>query len=82
MFADYRIQVASKTGTVQRTYEDVNTGLFVAYAPANNPEIAIAIVVERGGSGAAIMGIARDIFDYYFAETRRFPVVTYGNLRP
>ncbi|MCL2408375.1 MAG: penicillin-binding transpeptidase domain-containing protein [Oscillospiraceae bacterium] len=82
MFADYRIQVASKTGTVQRTYEDVNTGLFVAYAPANNPEIAIAIVVERGGSGAAIMGIARDIFDYYFAEARRFPVMAYGDLRP
>jgi penicillin-binding protein 2 len=82
MFADYNISVASKTGTVQRTYEDVNTGLFVAYAPANNPEIAIAIVVERGGSGGAIMGIARDIFDHYFAEARRFPVMDYGELRP
>ena len=82
MFADYNIRVASKTGTVQRTYEDVNNGLFVAYAPANNPEIAIAIVVERGGSGGAIMGIAHDIFDYYFATTRRFPVIAYGDLRP
>ena len=62
------ISVACKTGTVQSDNSEVNNGVFVCYAPADDPEIAISIVVEKGGSGADIMGIARDIMEYYFGD--------------
>jgi penicillin-binding protein 2 len=40
--------------------------LFIAYAPADNPRIAIAILVENGGHGGSTAGpIAREVFDYY-----------------
>ncbi len=62
------ITVACKTGTVQSDASDINNGVFVCYAPAEDPEIAISIVVEKGGSGAEIMSIARDIMEYYFGD--------------
>jgi penicillin-binding protein 2 len=82
VFADYHIPVASKTGTVQVEGQDYNNATFVAYAPSNNPEIAISVVVERGGSGADVMVIAREVFDFYFARAQSFPIATYGELIP
>ncbi|MCL2391869.1 MAG: penicillin-binding transpeptidase domain-containing protein [Oscillospiraceae bacterium] len=82
VFRDYPIRVGSKTGTAQFDTRDVNDGVFVAYAPHNNPEIAVAIVVEKGGSGSAIMDIARMIFDYYFSTGSASTAVPYGQLIP
>ncbi len=43
--------------------------LFIAFAPINNPEIAIAVVVEHGGSGGRTAGpVARKLLDYYMAH--------------
>jgi penicillin-binding protein 2 len=73
VFKDYPIPVAAKTGTVQTGITmgkaNLNNGVFVCYAPADNPEIAISVVVEKGTSGSAIMEIAKVIMDYYFHET-------------
>jgi len=69
MFRNYPVRVACKTGTVQSDTARMNTGVFVCYAPADNPEIAIAVVVEAGGSGSAIMSVAKEILDYYFTDT-------------
>ncbi len=68
MFKDYPVPVAAKTGTVQTSSnsETINNGVFVCYAPADNPEIAISLVVEKGKSGGTIMEIAKDIMNYYF----------------
>ena len=44
----------------------------VAFAPYDDPEIAISIVVERGGSGSAVAGIAAEILEYYFAAKDSF----------
>lgn len=68
LFSDYPVRVAAKTGTVQSDSNKINNGVFVCYAPADDPEIAIAVVVENGGSGSAIMSIAKEILDYYFSE--------------
>jgi penicillin-binding protein 2 len=39
---------------------------FIAYAPADHPRIAVAVLVENGGFGAqAAAPIARQVFDYY-----------------
>ena len=43
-----------------------NNGLFVCYAPADNPEIAIALVVEKGEWGASTVVIAEKILAEYF----------------
>ena len=82
VFGDYPINVAAKTGTVELDTQERNNGVFICYAPAENPEIAISIVIERGGSGSAVMNIAKTIFDYYFgAEITAF-TVPYGELIP
>ena len=40
--------------------------LFVAYAPAEDPKIAVAVIVENGGHGGSAAGpIARKVMDYY-----------------
>ena len=39
--------------------------LFIAYAPADNPKVALAILVENGGHGGSTAGpIAREVFDF------------------
>lgn len=62
-------QVAAKTGTAQNSTGD-DHGVFIAYAPADNPQIAVAVLVEQGGHGSTTGGpVARAIFDAYFADT-------------
>jgi len=82
VFRDYPIWVGSKTGTAQVDDRDVNDGVFVAFAPFHNPQIAVAIAVEKGGSGSEVMDIARMIFDYYFSTESAITVVPYGRLIP
>ena len=57
--------VAGKTGTAQKGENITNDGLFICYGPYDNPEVAIAVIVERGGSGAEVQFIARNIMDAY-----------------
>ena len=81
-FSDYPVRVAAKTGTVQVEGRDLNDAIFVCYAPYANPEIAISIVVEKGGSGSSVMDIARMIFDYYFRAETIVLATPYGLLIP
>ena len=67
-FNGFSIPVAGKTGTAQQVKNRPNHALFVGYAPYDNPEVAIAVVIENGGSGAAVSNVARDILDYYFSD--------------
>ena len=75
--------VAAKTGTVQNDTGNSNTGVFVCYAPADDPEIAISVVVERGNAGRTIMDIAKNVLDYYFDTPTEVVVIpTDGSLVP
>ena len=67
-FADYPIEVCAKTGTAEHDAGGSSHASFVCFAPADDPQIAIAIYVEKGGSGGALGPIARAILDAYFAE--------------
>jgi len=78
-FKDYPIPVAAKTGTVQSDTATMNTGVFVCYAPADDPQIAIAVVVEKGGSGSALTSIAKDILDAYFSTSTYVPATPSEN---
>ena len=62
------VKVAAKTGTVQKGSGISNNGVFMCYAPFDDPQIAIAIVVEHSGAGASLGPIAKDIMDTYLGE--------------
>ena len=65
VFENYPIRVGGKTGSSQ-VASGTSNGVFAAFAPFDNPEIAVFIIVEHGGSGSNIGIIARDMFDAYF----------------
>lgn len=65
-FKDFPIPVGGKTGTAEKTGKD-NDGWFVCFAPVDDPQIAIAVVVEQGGhGGSAAAPIARAMLDAFF----------------
>ncbi len=66
-FGNYPYKVAAKTGTAQLGEAITNNGVFICYAPYDDPQIAIAVVVEKGNAGSKIASIARDVLDYYFS---------------
>ncbi len=67
-FANTPYTVACKTGTAQTGFTNSSDhGTFIAYAPAENPEVAIAVVMERGTSSASSY-VARQVLDAYFAN--------------
>ena len=67
-FHDFPISVAAKTGTAETGFEDRSSsnGLFICYAPADNPEVAIAQIVEKGAWGSNTIRIAKDLLTTYF----------------
>ena len=73
--ASYPYTVACKTGSPQRsesyyvgsTLKHYTNATMIAYGPAEDPQIAIGIVVEYGGAGARTGQLAADIFNAYFA---------------
>ncbi len=80
--------IAGKTGTAQvksiaqgKRYNEAalssrqwDHGLFVGFAPAENPEIAIAVVWENGRHGGSAAQLARPIFDYWLVKRKKEPL--------
>jgi penicillin-binding protein 2 len=61
------VEVACKTGTAQTSEIDVTHAWFAAFAPADDPQIVVTVLVEKGGEGSREAApIARSIFDYWF----------------
>ncbi|MBR2889710.1 MAG: hypothetical protein IKC09_05480 [Oscillospiraceae bacterium] len=66
-FRDYPITIAAKTGTAQTGITGASdNGAFVCFAPADNPQIAIAVYGEKAGGGSSVASIAKAILDAYF----------------
>ena len=68
VFGEYPIAVCAKTGTAQHGPGGSDNASFVCYAPADDPQIAIAIYVEKGAQGGALGNIAKEIFNTYFVN--------------
>ena len=80
-------KIAGKTGTVQviQRARDVEWdaeavpkkfhphGIFTAFAPAEKPEIVIAVIIENGESGSSVAPIARTVMDYYLLNPKTKP---------
>ncbi|GFR35770.1 peptidoglycan D,D-transpeptidase FtsI family protein [Thermobrachium celere] len=62
-----KIKIAAKTGTAENLEGKEPHSWFVAFAPAQNPQIAVAVIVENGGAGSGkALDIAKDCILYYF----------------
>lgn len=73
VFANYPVSIACKTGTAETSTPDENGNKptepnlsFICYAPADDPQIAIAVMMEYGNSGDYARNVAKDILDQYF----------------
>ncbi len=66
VFKNYPISIAAKTGTAETGMAGSDNGAFVCYAPAENPQIAIAIYGEKAGHGSTLASLAKAILDVYF----------------
>ena len=78
-FADYPIKVGGKTGSAEMSElidpdnpdlgsVQYTNGLFIAFAPFDDPEIVVCVVGEGAEHGSSVAPIVRDILDAYFAE--------------
>lgn len=67
VFGDYPVTVAAKTGTAENAGSDHAT--FICYAPAEKPEVAVAVVLEHGEKGVYAMNVAKALLDGCFQKT-------------
>lgn len=67
-FQGFDIPVAGKTGTAQQTGH-ANHGLFIGYAPYDDPEITIAVRIAYGYNSHNAATAARNVISYYYKET-------------
>ena len=64
-FAGFPIQVGGKTGSAQMVNHSA-TGVFVSFAPYDEPQIAVCVVGEYASSGGSLAPVAIAIYDEYF----------------
>lgn len=67
-FRNFDIEVGGKTGSAQagRNGEEITNAWFVGFAPYDDPEIAVVVLVENGGHGGYTAEAARDVIAQYF----------------
>ena len=81
-FASCVVTAGAKTGSAQVGEQNAN-GVFVCFAPFDDPEIAVAVVMEQGRSGAALAATAVEIINDYFTPSEiGYTVAPEGVLLP
>ena len=63
---DLKVNAAGKTGTAEESKTRPNHGLFIGYAPFEDPQIAVTVRVANGYSSGNVVGVGKEIFNYYF----------------
>ena len=81
-FKDCIVSAGAKTGTAQLGGGLKNNGVFVAFAPYDDPEIAIALVLEKGDAGAVLATTAVDIINAYFDREDTASILPENQLIP
>ena len=77
-FKDCPVEVAAKTGSAQTSNKTAD-GAFIAFAPYEKPEIAVAVVIEKAGAGSALAPVAAGIITSYFTKEPPAKVITGEN---
>ncbi len=77
IFSKCPVDLGAKTGTAEIDGDGTVNGVFVAFAPYDKPEIAVAVAIERADAGADLAPVAADIINAYFSH-REAPTVTIG----
>ena len=70
------VSVAGKTGTAQVSTDVPNHGVFIGYAPYEEPEVSIAVRIANGYTSANAALVARDVISYYFGLQSEEELVT------
>ncbi|MEY8353213.1 penicillin-binding transpeptidase domain-containing protein [Lachnospiraceae bacterium 54-53] len=73
---DLEIDTAGKTGTAEEAKNRPNHGLFIGYAPFENPQIAVAVRIPGGYSSGNVVGVGKGIYQYYFNLEDRADILT------
>lgn len=68
-FSGFQIEIAGKSGTAEENKRRSSHSVFVAYAPYNNPEIAVSVLIPYGESSGYTAEVVRDIIKYYYNLT-------------
>lgn len=69
-------KMSGKTGTAQQSQAHANHGLFVGFAPSDDPEVAFAIRIKNGYESAYVSQIGRDLMRYYYGLAEYDELVT------
>lgn len=81
-FKDCIVSAGAKTGTAQLGGGLKNNGVFVAFAPYDDPEIAVALVLEKADAGAVLATTAVDIINAYFDREDTASILPENQLIP
>lgn len=73
------VEAGAKTGTTQLGENITNNGCFVCFAPYDEPEIAVALVIEHGNAGAQLASTAVEVINAYFTPDEQESTVTGEN---
>ena len=76
------VSAGAKTGTSQIHSDKKNDGVFICFAPYDDPEIALALVIERGNSGSALAAAAVEVLNAYFTAGEDAAVTGENQLLP
>ena len=73
VFGDYEIEVAGKTGTAQSGGNKTPHSWFISFAPYDDPQIAVAVIIEHAGInglGKHTYNVAKAVYDAYFKSSQ------------
>ena len=62
------VEIAGKTGTAEETKTRANHGYFISYAPYQNPEVAVNVMIPFSYSSGNSASLARRVYDYYYGK--------------
>ena len=72
IFRNFPVEVAGKTGSAEAGTDENNNDIvdawFVCFAPYENPEVAVVVLIENGGHGSYAAEVARDVLTQYFGS--------------
>ena len=69
------VEAAAKTGSAQVAAKPDSNGLFITFAPYDDPEIAVALVVEQCSTATPLGDLAVDVLDFYFSRQETAAVI-------